>query len=315
VPSVLREPVDSAGQLVTFTTTVLPPATTNGCVELPRPVPEEASVIIDNPSTDTTGMCARLIIDNHGFGPVVINWGDGSDPEVSPDCSTITHCYETPGEYTICVTDQQTPAISVCRTIVVPMPDDAPVLTVMVDPTDDMCVIATVDMPPQSDGRVEIDWGDGSAVTEVEVTPGTPVELSHCYDNPSVYTIRATRVENPAYYDTEVVIVPVIEAPTISAEVLDLTVTLTVDNHGNGLTTVDWGDGTTTSGPALDGGTVVHTYDTDGVYDITVTAVSNPLASTTITVNVGVAFGLMASVDGDGGDITGQTATVTWNNA
>lgn len=315
VPSVLREPVDSAGQLVTFTTSVLPPAVTGGCVELPRPVPEEASVIIDNPSTDTTGMCARLIIDNHGFGPVVINWGDGSDPETSPDCSTITHCYETPGTYTICVGDQQTPAISVCRDIVVPMPDDEPTLSVAVDPTDDMCVIATIDMPPQSDGRVEVDWGDGTAVTEVEVVPGTPVELTHCYENPSVYTIRATRVENPAYYATETVIVPVVEAPTVMAAVDGQSVTLTVDNHGNGLTTIDWGDGTTGSGPATDGDTVEHTYAEDGVYTIVVTAVSNPLASTSVQVTIGTAFGLLASVDGDGSDPSGLTAIVTWNNA
>lgn len=313
MPSVLREPVDSAGQIVTFTTTVLPPAPTNGCVELPRPTPEQASVIIDNPSTDTTGMCARLIIDNHGFGPVTINWGDGSPLETSPDCSTIEHCYETAGTYTICVADQQTPAISICRDIVVPMPSDNPTLSIAIDPTDDMCVVATIDMPPQSDGRVEVDWGDGSAVSEVEVTPGTPVELTHCYATASIYTIRATRVENPAYYATAVVIVPVIEAPTASAAVDGMEVTLTVDNHGNGLTTVDWGDGTTGSGPAVDGGIVTHTYAADGTYSIVVTATSNPLASTTLSVTVGTTDFLLASVDTT--DVTGMTATVTWNNA
>lgn len=314
VPSVLRDPVDSAAQLVEFTTPVLPPAPTNGCVELPRPVPEQATVIIDRVPTDPTGMCVRLIIDNHGFGPVTVNWGDGSDVEVSPDCSTITHCYETPGEYTICVGDQQTPAISVCRDIVVPMPDDQPVMTVVVDPEDDMCVLATIDMPPQSDGRVEVDWGDGTDNSTVTVTPGTPVELSHCYATPGVYTIRATRVEQPDYYDTETVIVPVGAAPTVSAAVADLTVTLTVDNHGNGLTSVNWGDNTTSSGPALDGGTVEHTYAEDGTYSITVTSLANPLSNTTIEVTVG-AGALMAVADADDSDISGMTVEVTWDNA
>lgn len=314
VPSVLRDPVDSAAQLVEFITAVRPPEPTNGCVELPRPVPEEASVIIDGLPGDTTEMCVRLIIDNHGFGPVTVNWGDGSDTEVTGDCSTITHCYEADGTYTICVGDQQTPAISVCRDIVVPVPDDEPTMSIAVDPTDDMCVIATIDMPPQSDGRVEVSWGDDSDNSTVTVTPGTPVELSHCYDTPGVYTIRATRVEQPDYYTTETVIVPVGENPTVSAAVDDLTVTLTVDNHGNGLTTVDWGDDSTSSGPALDGGTVNHTYAEAGTYSITVTSLANPLSTTTIEVTVGVG-GLIASVDADSGDLTGMTVDVTWNNA
>lgn len=315
VPSVLRDPVDSAAQLVEFTTQVRPPEPTGGCVELPRPVPEEASVIIDRVPTDATGMCARLIIDNHGFGPVVVNWGDGSDPVVSADCSTVTHCYTTPGTYTVCVADQQTPAISTCRELVVPMPADQPDMTISRDPADDMCVIATIDMPPQSDGRVEVNWGDDSDNSTVTVTPGTPVELSHCYETPGVYTVRATRVEQPDYYVTQTVVVPVIDNPVISAAVAGQVVTLTVDNNGNGLTTVDWGDGATTSGPAIDGGTVQHTYAVDGIYQITVTSVSNPLSSTTIQVTVGAAPGLQASVDADDGDVSGLTVDVTWNNA
>jgi len=314
VPSVLREPVDSAGQLVEFITQVRPPEPTNGCVELPRPVPEPASVIIDRVPSDATGMCVRLIIDNHGFGPVTVNWGDGSDSVVSPDCSTITHCYDTEGTYTICVGDQQTPAISVCRDLTVPLEGDQPLMTVAVDPDDDMCVIATIDMPTQSDGRVEVSWGDDSDNSTVTVVPGTPVQLSHCYETPGVYSIRAVRVEQPDYYDTATVIVPVGEAPSISAAVLGQTVSLTVDNHGNGLTSVDWGDGTTSSGPAVDGNTVEHTYAEPGAYSITVTSLANPLAGTTVMVTVGTG-GLLASVDADGGDVSGMTVTVTWDNA
>lgn len=315
VPSVLRDPVDSAAQLVEFTTQVRPPEPTNGCVELPRPVPEEASVIIDRVSTDATGMCARLIIDNHGFGPVVVNWGDGTDPVTAADCSTITHCYTTPGTYTICVADQQTPAISVCRDIVVPMPDDRPAMTIASNPDDPMCVVATIDMPPQSDGRVEVTWGDDTTNSTAEVTPGTPVELPHCYATPGVYTIRASRVEMPEYYTTETVIVPVGENPTISATVADNVVTLTVDNHGNGLTNVAWGDGSTGSGPATDGGAVQHTYATDGTYTITVTSLSNPLSKTSIQVTIGTAAGLQASADAEDTDTSGMTVNVTWNNA
>lgn len=314
-PSVLRDPVDSAAQLVEFTTQVRPPEPTNGCVELPRPIPEEASVIIDRVPTDATGMCARLIIDNHGFGPVTVNWGDGSDAETSADCSTISHCYETAGTYTVCVADQQTPAISVCREIVVPMAPDQPAMTITADPSDPLCVVAQIDMAPQSDGRVEIAWGDDTPNSTATVTPGTPVELPHCYSTPGVYTIRATRVEQPDYYTTETVIVPIGQSPVASAAVSGQTVTLTVDNHGNGLTNVDWGDGTSSSGPAIDGGTVDHTYAADGTYQITVTSVSNPLATTTLAVTIGAATGLVASVDALDSDASGMTVNVTWNNA
>src|SRR5690606_444895 len=108
---------------------------------------------------------------------------------------------------------------------------------------------------------------------------------------------------------------PIGQSPVASAAVSGQTVTLTVDNHGNGLTNVDWGDGTSSSGPAIDGGTVDHTYAADGTYQITVTSVSNPLATTTLAVTIGAATGLVASVDALDSDASGMTVNVTWNNA
>lgn len=313
VPSVLRQPVNNAAQLRKMSTNILPPTPTNGCIELPRPVPEPATITIDRLQSDLSGMCARLVVDNNGFGPVTVNWGDGTDPVTTGDCSFITHCYDTPGIYNVCVADEQTPAISVCRQITVPMPPDQPSLDVSADLSDELCVQATVDMPPQSDGRVTLDWGDGTDPVEMTVEPGTPVTATHCYAQGGVYTIRAERVDQSTYYTTQVVIVPTLTPPEVSAAINGQIVTLTVDNHDNGLTTVDWGDGTTSSGPALDGGTVDHTYTADGTYEITVTAVSNPLSKTTITVTVGDA-GLRASANADPTDDSGMTATVTWDN-
>lgn len=310
-PSVLREPVVGAAQLVDITTNVQPPAPTNGCVELPRPIPEEANIIIDALPNDPTGQCIRMIVDNHGFGPVTINWGDETDPETAPDCSVVTHCYAEEGTYEVCVADEQTPAISTCRTVEVPIETDDPIMTVAPDPSDPLCVLVTLDMPIHSDGRVRIHWGDETEPGEMEITPGEPVEISHCYITPGVYQIRAERMEQPEYYTTETVIVPVEQPPEISASVDGLDVLLTVDNHGNGLTTVDWGDGTTGSGPATDGGTVTHTYASAGTYEIRVTSVSNPLSFATVTVTIGDE-GLEASVDADDTDSSGQTAVVTW---
>jgi len=313
VPSTLREPMVDASQLLMIDTQVAPPAPTDGCVNLPRPIPEEASLIIDADPANDTGMCVRVIVDNHGYGPVTINWGDGTEPEQAADCSVATHCYETEGTYSICVADQQTPVISVCRDVVIPIVTDEPVLTVDADPNNDMCIIATVDMPVHSDGRVELDWGDGSERSEATVTPGTPATFTHCYDTPSVYQIRAIRVEQPMYVATETIIVPTQQNPTISAVVSDMTVTLTVDNHGNGLTSIDWGDGTSSSGPATDGGTVTHIYEEPGTYEITVISVANPLARATTTVVIGDDPGdLVATVAADPADPTGMTAVVTW---
>lgn len=314
VPSTLREPMVDQSQLLDITTMVQPPAVTNGCVNLPRPIPEEASLIIDRDPANETGMCIRVIIDNHGYGPVTVNWGDGTEPEEYPDCSVATHCYDEEGTYTVCVADAQTPVINVCRDVVIPLEDDNPVLTVASDPDNNMCVIASVTMPTHSDGRVEVDWGDGTPVSNAVTEGDQPVELTHCYQSAGVYQIRATRVEQPVYYDTETVILPSQENPVISATVDGMDVTLTVDNHGNGLTTVDWGDGQSSSGPTTDGGTVEHTYDESGTYEITVVSIANPLARATTQVVIGDVDDLTGSVEADPADPTGFTAIVEWDN-
>ena len=315
VPSVLREPMAPNSQLLDIVTNVQPPQPTNGCVNLPRPIPEPADVIFDADPMNDNGMCVRAIVDNHGYGPVMINWGDGTDPEQYADCSVATHCYDTEGTYNVCVSDQQTPVIVVCRDIEVPIVTDDPTLTIDGDPDDDMCVVATVEMPAHSDGRVSLDWGDGTAPSTAITEPGVPVQLTHCYSVPSAYQITATRVEQPTYSTTETIIVPLQVNPTINAVVNGSTVVLTVDNHGNGLTVVDWGDGQSSSGPANDGGTVSHSYAEEGDYTITVTSVNNPLSRATTDVVIGSGGGaLTATVSADPSDPTGMTAVVSWNN-
>jgi hypothetical protein len=313
LPSVLRDPMSDRTQLLDISTNVQPPAVTGGCVNLPRPIPEEASLIIDRDPSNDTGSCVRVIIDNHGYGPVTVNWGDGTAPEEYPDCSVATHCYETDGTYSICVADKQTPVIVVCRDVIIPLPDDNPQLTVVGDDTNNMCVNATIVMPPHSDGRVSVDWGDGTPPSLATADGTTPLEMQHCYASAGVYQIKATRVEQPVYYDTETVILPTQQNPIISAVVDGNNVVLTVDNHGNGLTTVDWGDGQSSSGPATDGGTVSHIYAADGTYEITVRSVANPLAMATTDVVIGSGGGeLTLTVTADPADPTGMTALATW---
>lgn len=316
VPSVLREPLVDAAQLLDIQTDVRPPEPTNGCENLPRPIPEPASFIIDaDPNASEEGMCVRLIVDNHGFGPVMINWGDGTPAEETPDCSVISHCYETAGTYSICVADKQTPIISVCRDVTVPIETDAPTCRLESDPDDDSCVVLNVTMPPHSNGEVEINWGDDTDNETMTVETGQEGTISHCYTQNGIYQIKATRREQPIYYCTDTVIIPTQENPTISATVNGQVVTLTVDNHGNGLTVVDWGDGESSSGPAADGGTVTHTYAQDGVYTITVVSVANPLARADTEVTIGSGGDLNVTVTADPNDPTGYTAVVNWDSS
>lgn len=315
VPSVLREPLVDAAQMLDIQTDVRPPEPTNGCENLPRPVPEPADIIIDaDPSAAEEGMCVRLIVDNHGFGPVTVNWGDGTPAEETPDCSVITHCYETAGTYEICVSDKQTPIITTCRSVTVPIETDAPTCRLEADPEDDSCVILHLTMPTHSNGEVEVSWGDDTDKETITLESGQEGNIAHCYNQNGIYQIKAVRKELPIYYCSEAVIIPTQQNPTVTETINGECVTLTIDNHGNGLTVIDWGDGQSSQGPAQDGGTVEHCYGANGTYTITVQSVTNPLARTEIEVEIGGGGDctLTAEVVPDESDPTGMTAIVQW---
>ncbi|WP_435111313.1 fibronectin type III domain-containing protein [Nocardiopsis synnemataformans] len=177
--------------------------------------------------------------------------------------------------------------------------------------------------------QVRIDWGDGSEA----VTSRVGREECHLYTAAGTYTVELCDIDAESgdadlcsTYTVEITEVPALPDPVISVTPASgdapLPVTLTVDNHGNGDVTIDWGDGTaptqhdggTTEEPA----TYPHQYlaGRPEPYTITVTAVEDERATATTTVQVAAdepPVAPEASVDPAAGTAPVET-TLTVNN-
>lgn len=288
-PSGLLTPIGPGDFYRTFWTPLRPPEAECGAQPVDRPTPEPAEIKVQGLGGERPRNSVRLTVDNHGFGPVMVSWGDSTPSQEVADGASVVHKYQTDGPYTITVSDKQTPAISVTRKVTIPLPDDNPVVVPSVDPVNKMIVFADITLPSQSSGVALVSWGDGSPGVDATVGEDGTVKVSHQYENAGVYSITVVRKDLPTYRTRVTVVVPVPDAPTASAvKGADAnTAVLTVDNNGNGLTTVDWGDGSDpVDGPATDGGTVTHAYTEDGDYTIKVTSKQNPLAATTVKVTI-----------------------------
>lgn len=143
--------------------------------------------------------------------------------------------------------------------------------------------------------QVTIDWGDGTP----PVTSRVGREECHLYTETGTYTVTVADIDDPeksSTYTAEITEVPALPAPAISVAPesgeAPLAVTLTVNNHGNGQVTIDWGDGTAPSthngGTEEEPATHPHQYLSGAAdpYTITVTAVADDRAQATTDVTV-----------------------------
>ncbi|MFE6405116.1 PKD domain-containing protein [Streptomyces alboflavus] len=293
LPAPLPEKIGPKDFGVSFTTTVCPPEPACECVPVERPVPDPADLDVEGVRGERPRVTACTTFDNHGFGDLVVNWGDDTPEQTVRDGQRVCHKYpaDKTGEVTIQACDKQTPVICQTKKITLPLPPDEPVLDLKPDPDDTsgMGVCATVSVPPQASKGVKLEWGDGvtEEISEADLKDGQKVTRCRPYGQPGIFTVRVTRNDKPKYRVRETISVPIGQPPTVTPSVAAKVLTLTVDNHGQGLTRIDWGDGSQSDGPATDGGTVTHTYKDDGKYTVTVTSRSNPLAKTTTEVTIG----------------------------
>lgn len=292
-PQRLRAPgVKSDTHLVIFKTGVRPPEPQCGCQPVDRPTPDPATIMIEGVSGEDPRRTVRLRADNHGFGPVTVDWGDGSDTTTARDGQWVTHQYPAPSQggddYTITVRDQQTPVVQATRDITIPLPPDNPELDVAAVSGNNMAVNLSWDN--HGNGTVSIDWGDGSDVLTEQLDSG---ERTHEYQYPGLYTITVWDEQQTTHRSRTAVSMPTQPPPEITATKLesdpdgrtfDLDITA---GTGTGPTAITWGDGTQQDGPEQ--GTVQHVYDADGEYTITVTSKSDPLSKSSTTVTAGAA--------------------------
>lgn len=296
VPSPLSSPIKPSQDHLLRVVGVRPPEAQCGCQPVDRPVPEPATVMISGVPGETgdNRHTVRLTVDNHGFGPVTVDWGEsGGTTQQIDECRTVEHRYAETGSYTITVKDAQTPAAyTVTRDIDIPLPPDEPQLDLTAEYPDDTSstrqITATWDN--HGNGPVHVRFGDGFE-TDGEDTGS----YTRTYQRGGIYTVEVQDQDQPSHVSRQTVSVPVPQPPQASAEVdpddaAGMRVILTVDNTQQGMAgenvRIDWGDGgDTETGPAS--GTVNHTYSGEGgEQTITVWTVSNELAEAEATVTV-----------------------------
>jgi len=247
IPGPLPEPIPPRKhRLLIPVTTVRPPEPDCECGPVERPIPDPADLYITGMGNEATRRTIRFRADNHGFGPLTMDWGDGSSPQEVGDNTWVTHTYATDGDFTIKACDKQTPVICASRAVTIPLPADEPTLTLSADnPDQPYEVTALVGLPPQSDGTALIDWGDGTDPEEITVGADGTVSVIHLYTVPSVYQVTVRRGDISSYRARAAILVPSQAGdvpPEVSAEAdptdpSGRTVILHIDNTGTGTPT------------------------------------------------------------------------------
>lgn len=290
---------------------VRPPEAKCGAQPVPRPTPEVAELFVEAQPTDPNRRTLRLRANNHGFGPVMVTWGDNSAPEEVRDGAWATHSYAADGTYTVRVADKQTPIVVAERTVTVPLPPDTPAITITGDSAAPRQVVLRADS--HGYGGLKVDWGDDTSDTLTPEQANGQTDVAHTYANPGIYTINVARLDLPNHAASKEIAVPIPPAPTVTDPVqgeTNMTASIDIDNTAaKGGVTVYWGD---ESDPQLAPEQVTgltHAYTTNGTYTIKVEAQVNPLANTTKTVTIPFAALATAAAAEEGAeDEAGQGA-------
>ncbi|GHI91743.1 hypothetical protein [Streptomyces olivaceus] len=292
VPAPMLKPVGPKTPRRFFVTTIRPPEPECGCQPVDRPTPDPADLYITGIANESPRRTVRFRADNHGFGPVMVNWGDGTDPQEVADGAWVTHVYAADGDYTIQACDKETPVVCASRDVTIPLPADEPTLVLSADNADDPYeVTALIGLPSQADGTALVDWGDGTDPEEVTVGADGTLSVIHKYSVPSVYTVAVRRGDIDTYRTRESIVVPAqdIEDPTVTAapdpaDTTGRTAQITLAGFPtSGGVNVDWGDGTTVQTLPTGTTTATHAYASgiEGEQTITATSVSDATKTAT----------------------------------
>ncbi len=281
------------------------------------PQPQPLLVDVTEVTTDATRATAKVEWNNAGFGTVAVDWGDGTAGLVAQaETGNANHQYTTSGVYTVTVTDESDASRKTKRTVNIPF---GLLMTVDPDPADVDNRTAVVKVNNGNRGSVVISWGDGTT-NGSNVGDGVAV-TKHKYSQPGGYTITVTDADDPTRTASKAVTVPF--GPTITAvqatsDAKKMSINVTVDNHGNGPVTLNWGDGTATSTNAGDNTAVtLHKYTNDGTFTVTATDSDNSalVGTRQVTVPFSGGLALTASVAESAPPGTPRRkVTLTWDN-
>lgn len=282
-PGPLLQPIGDNTHYRLFVSTIRPPEPECGAQPLDRPTPEVAEIIASGLPGESPRRTVRLRADNHGFGPVVISWGDATADTVAADGAYVTHTYAADGNFTITVRDQQTAAVSTTRDVTVPLAADEPTVSLAAtDVGNRYLVTASVTVPKQASRQGTIDWGDGTEPQPFTAASDGKASIAHTYSSSGVYSVTVRRSDITTYRARAAVAVPVHADPTASVvedatDATGKTAALTWNNSTNGPVSIDWGDGSALQdGTAT--GTTSHAYATNGSKTVTVMSKANTAA-------------------------------------
>ncbi|MEU9760288.1 hypothetical protein AB0D98_11070 [Streptomyces sp. NPDC047987] len=294
IPVPLLKPVGPKTPRRFFKTTIRPPEPECGCQPVDRPTPDPADLYITGIGNESPRKTIRFRADNHGFGPLMVDFGDGTPPQEVADGAWVTHVYDTDGTYTIKACDKQTPVVCSSRDVTVPLPADEPTLVLSAENADDPYeVTATVGLPSQSDGTAIIDWGDGTAPREIAVGSNGTVADIHKYSVPSVYTVTVRRGDIDTYRTRAAIVVPAVpeQTPEVtaapdSADTTGRTAAITlVGFPADGTVNVNWGDGSAAQTLPARTTTATHAYaaGVEGAQTITATSATDATKTASAT--------------------------------
>jgi PKD repeat protein len=188
----------------------------------------------------------------------------------------------------------------------------------------------TITDPSSASWTATADYGDGSGAQPVTVT-GTTYNLSHQYESAGTFTVSITVTDNQGASSAPLTTKAIVTnaPPNIAAISSDTIVvgsaytasgTFTDPSSRNWSATVSYGEGSSSANLSLTGGkafSLSHTYNTSGVYTVTVRIKDNQgatgieLATVTVQSAGAAATSLVASLAGlaTSGKITAAAAT------
>ncbi|MEP9378774.1 PKD domain-containing protein [Aquabacter sp. CN5-332] len=259
---------------------------------------------------------------------LTIDWGDGSDPEVVTLASGATgfdlsHRYGQSGAVSVTVTVSDGDGGTATATVNATIPNVAPTvsdLTLMPNPTTEGESLTLTGIATDAGGAdtqtVTINWGDGTANTNVAVNPDGTFSATHAYnDQPgstasTSYTVSVTAQDSDGDTSAPVtttatvlnaapVITNVVFTPASISEGESVTLTGTIVDAGMfdiQTVSVDWGDGTPSTNVAVNpDGTFSATHQyldqpaSGTSFLVTITATDDDGASTSLSVPLTVA--------------------------
>ncbi|MFC1418729.1 hypothetical protein [Streptacidiphilus cavernicola] len=197
-----------------FQTTVAPPEIDCDCVEVDRPVPDPADLVVEGVSGEDPRVTVQLKPDNHGMGTTTVDWGDHSAPEDVSDLSKALHKYAANGTYTVKVCDKQDPDVCTTKAIKVPLDPDAPVLTLTCSQDKPLTAVADVKLPEHAGKQALITWGDGTPDQVAEVGDDSTIKATHLYKRNGRYTVTVRRAETKTYKDRRTITLPCTDSET-----------------------------------------------------------------------------------------------------